>query len=72
MSVGSTLADAKHTAEISAVGFTVCGLVVCLLLYVINKGKILSIMFIGVTMDWALMRCMTLFLLNPSWASQRH
>lgn len=42
MSVGSTLTDAKHTAEIIAVGFTVCGLVFAYFLYVINKGKILT------------------------------
>ena len=41
-SVGSTLTDGKHTAEIIAVGVTALGLALAYFLYVINKGKILT------------------------------
>ncbi|STZ08520.1 NADH-quinone oxidoreductase subunit L [Moraxella caprae] len=41
-SVGSTLTDGKHTAEIIAVGVTALGLALACFLYVLDKGKILT------------------------------
>lgn len=41
-SVGSTLHEGKHTAEIIAIGLTALGLMVAYFLFVINKGKILN------------------------------
>ncbi|AWY20670.1 NADH-quinone oxidoreductase subunit L [Moraxella bovis] len=41
-SVGSTLTDGKHTAEIIAVGVTALGLALAYFLYVLDKGKILT------------------------------
>ncbi|WFF37981.1 NADH-quinone oxidoreductase subunit L [Moraxella nasibovis] len=41
-SVGSTLSEGKHTAEIIAMTVTALGLVLAYFLYVLNKGKLLS------------------------------
>lgn len=41
-SVGSTLTEGKHTAEIIAVGATALGLVTAYVLYVANQGKLLN------------------------------
>lgn len=41
-SVGSTLTEGKHTAEIIAVGATALGLATAYVLYVVNQGKLLN------------------------------
>lgn len=41
-SVGSTLSEGKHTAEIIAMAVTASGLVFAYFLYVLNQGKLLS------------------------------
>ncbi|MFA9486647.1 MULTISPECIES: NADH-quinone oxidoreductase subunit L [unclassified Moraxella] len=41
-SIGSTLTEGKHTAEMIAMGITALGLVLAYFLYVINQGKILN------------------------------
>ncbi|TWV82024.1 NADH-quinone oxidoreductase subunit L [Moraxella sp. VT-16-12] len=41
-SVGSTLTEGKHTAEIIAVGMTLFGLATAYFLYVLNQGKLLN------------------------------